>query len=129
VAIQVILITSFVGFLFYFVGHARSTRMRASSKVFLLLFVVAGVVAILDPAALTRVAHWVGVGRGTDLLLYATVVAFVFVTLVVYLRLKDYEKRLVKLARHIALAESSLQYQAGAPGGAPAWPHDGAVGE
>ena len=107
-AIQIILITLFLASFVFFIRNARSSRVRASSKMLLVLFIVAGVVAILDPGALTRLAHAVGVGRGTDLLLYVTVVAFLFVTMAVYLRLKDYEKRLVKLARHVALAEAAL---------------------
>jgi len=87
VAIQIILITLFLASFVFFIRNARSSRVRASSKMLLVLFIVAGVVAILDPGALTRLAHAVGVGRGTDLLLYVTVVAFLFVTMAVYLRL------------------------------------------
>jgi hypothetical protein len=55
---------------------------------------------------LTDVAHVAGVGRGVDLLLYGLVLAFVFVVTNIYLKFKDYEQRINKLARSIALAEA-----------------------
>jgi hypothetical protein len=49
------------------------------------------------------VAHWLGVARGTDLMLYALIVGFSFSTLSTYLRFKDLELRYAQLARAIAL--------------------------
>ena len=49
------------------------------------------------------VAHWLGVDRGTDLMLYALIIAFCFSTLNTYLRFKDLELRYARLARAIAL--------------------------
>ena len=47
-----------------------------------------------------------GVGRGADLLLYATVAALVFSLLVIYAKFKDAEVKIAELARHIAILES-----------------------
>ena len=47
-----------------------------------------------------------GVGRGADLLLYATVAALVFSLLVIYAKFKDAEVKIAQLARHIAILES-----------------------
>jgi small membrane protein len=63
----------------------------------------AGGLAIVFPEGLTRVAHAVGVGRGADLLLYALCVAFLFVSIALYLRLKELDDRFVELARRHAL--------------------------
>jgi hypothetical protein len=49
------------------------------------------------------VAHWLGVDRGTDLMLYALIIAFSFTTLSTYLRFKDLELRYARLARAVAL--------------------------
>ncbi|MGH3530303.1 MAG: DUF2304 domain-containing protein, partial [Mycobacterium sp.] len=40
---------------------------------------------------------------GTDLMLYALIIAFVFTTLSAYMRFKDLELRYARLARAIAL--------------------------
>ena len=45
----------------------------------------------------------VGVGRGTDLVLYALVVAFLSFTVTTYLRFRDLETNYTRLARRIAL--------------------------
>ena len=58
---------------------------------------------ILRPNDTTVVAHWVGVARGADLMLYGLIIAFVFTTLSAYLRFKDLELRYARLARAIAL--------------------------
>ena len=49
------------------------------------------------------VAHWLGVDRGTDLMLYALIIAFSFTTLSTYLRFKDLELRYARLARAVAI--------------------------
>ena len=51
-------------------------RHQAARRLTTLLFVLFAVVAITVPGLVTRVAHVLGVGRGTDLLLYALVIAF-----------------------------------------------------
>ncbi len=74
-------------------------------KVGYVLFVMAGIYAILRPDDTTVVAHWLGVDRGTDLMLYALIIAFVFTTLSAYMRFKDLELKYARLARAVALAE------------------------
>lgn len=44
--------------------------------------------------------------RGTDLLLYGLVVAFMFVTLSTYLRFREQELRYARLARAVALSNA-----------------------
>jgi hypothetical protein len=61
------------------------------------------VYAVLRPNDTTVVAHWLGVDRGTDLMLYALIIAFSFTTLSTYLRFKDLELRYARLARAVAL--------------------------
>ena len=65
-----------------------------------------GVLAVLFPDSTTRLAALVGVGRGTDLVLYALCVAFLFVTIALYLRLNEMHDRYVELARRLALHEA-----------------------
>lgn len=68
-----------------------------------MVFVLAGIYAVLRPDDTTVVAQWFGVRRGTDLMLYALVMAFCFTTLSTYMRFKDLELRYARLARTIAL--------------------------
>lgn len=73
--IQVLLIASIIGLLFYLLRSRRSARSRAWVKVGYVLFVLAGIYAVLRPDDTTVVANWFGVRRGTDLMLYALVMA------------------------------------------------------
>jgi hypothetical protein len=68
---------------------------------------------VLFPTVLTRVAHMVGVGRGADLLLYATVLVLLGFLALQEARTKNAEKRTTYLARRLALdeAEPATQYR------------------
>ena len=101
--IQGLLITSIIALLVYLLRSRRNAQSRAWVKVGYLVFVMAGVYAVLRPNDTTVVAHWVGVDRGTDLMLYALIIAFSFTTLSTYLRFKDLELRYARLARAVAL--------------------------
>ena len=101
--IQGLLIASIFALVIYLVRSRRSAQSQAWVKVGFVLFVLAGVYAVLRPNDTTVVAHWLGVARGTDLMLYALIIAFSFSTVSTYLRFKDLELRYARLARAIAL--------------------------
>ena len=101
--IQGLLITSIIALLVYLLRSRRNAQSRAWVKVGYLVFVMAAVYAVLRPNDTTVVAHWLGVDRGTDLMLYALIIAFSFTTLSTYLRFKDIELRYARLARAVAL--------------------------
>ncbi|MFY9766546.1 MAG: DUF2304 domain-containing protein [Mycobacterium sp.] len=101
--IQGLLITSIIALLVYLLRSRRNAQSRAWVKVGYVAFVMAAVYAVLRPNDTTVVAHWLGVDRGTDLMLYALIIAFSFTTLSTYLRFKDLELRYARLARAVAL--------------------------
>ncbi|WP_343573318.1 DUF2304 domain-containing protein [Mycobacterium sp.] len=101
--IQGLLIASIFALVIYLVRSRRSAQSQAWVKIGFVLFVFSGVYAVLRPNDTTVVAHWLGVARGTDLMLYALIIAFSFSTLSTYLRFKDLEVRYARLARAIAL--------------------------
>jgi small membrane protein len=109
--IQGLLITSIVALLVYLLRSRRNAQSKAWVKVGYLAFVLAGVYAVLRPNDTTVVAHWVGVDRGTDLMLYALIIAFSFTTLSTYLRFKDLELRYARLARAVALEGAQVPEQ------------------
>jgi small membrane protein len=101
--IQVLLIASVLVLLVYLLASRRKAQSRAWVKVGYVLFVIAAVYAIVRPDDTTVVAHWLGIGRGADLLEYAFIVAFLFTTISAYMRFKDLELRYARLARAVAL--------------------------
>ena len=101
--IQVLLIVSVLALLLYLLASRTRARTKAWVKVGYILFVLAAVYAILRPDDTTVVANWLGVDRGTDLMEYALIIAFVFTTMSTYMRFKDLELRYARLARAVAL--------------------------
>ena len=95
----------------------RGARTQAVRRLGLLLFAAFAVWSILFPTVWNQIARLVGVGRGTDMVLYALVVAFLSFTLTTYVRFREFETRYTKLARRLALDEAGPPQpaQAGPP--------------
>ncbi len=104
--IKILLVAAFLAILVYFLRSRRSIRASAWMRILMVGFVVAAIAAVLYPDELTTIANMLGVGRGADLLLYATVAALVFSLLVIYGKFKDAEARIAELARHVSILES-----------------------
>ena len=85
--------------------RSRGERSQAIRRIGLVVFAAFAAVSILFPDVWNRIARLVGVGRGTDLVLYALVVAFLSFTVTTYLRFRDLETNYTRLARRIALDE------------------------
>jgi hypothetical protein len=85
--------------------RSRGARAQAIRRIGLLVFAAFAAVSILFPDVWSSIARVVGVGRGTDLVLYALVVAFLSFTVTTYLRFRDLETNYTRLARRIALEE------------------------
>ena len=98
---QLFLLLATATLVLYFLGNRRKARAKAGVKLGFLLFIC--IWAVLRPDDLTIVANYVGVSRGTDLLLYLLVVAFMFTTLSSYIRFRELELRYARLARAVAL--------------------------
>lgn len=109
IVIQIILIIAFVLMMVRFLANPNSYQARAWQKIAGVLLFIVALVAVLFPNTLNRVAHTVGVGRGTDLLLYLLTLAFVFVTLKLYVKSQYERQQLFKLARKLALLEAELR--------------------
>lgn len=100
--IQPLLIVAVLLLLVYLLRSRSTAQAKAWVKLGFVVFVVAGIYAILRPNDTTTLAHWLGLGRGTDLMLYALIIAFAFTTLSTYLRFKDLELRYSRLARAVS---------------------------
>lgn len=106
--VQVLLVIAALGALIYFVRKQHNVRIRASKRIAFFAFIAVNIYAVLRPDDTTRIAHLIGVGRGTDLLVYLLVVAFVFGMLNTYLRQREISNHLTDLARTVALREAEV---------------------
>lgn len=106
ILIQVILIAGFLAFLFRVLANPSSYQLRAWIKILAILFVLLAIIAVISPNVTNNIARFVGVGRGADLLLYLLTLAFIFNMLSTYIQEKRLQKRIVLLARKIAILEA-----------------------
>ena len=106
--IQFLLVLAVLTILFVFVRSSNAVYVQASKRVGLVLFAVANVYAVMRPDDLSAIAKLVGVGRGTDLVLYALVVAFMAGMFSFYQRFRVVDRRYTELARTVALREAEL---------------------
>ena len=104
--IKLLLLLAGAALVLFFVANRRKARAKAGVKIGFVLFVVFMVYAVLRPDDLTWVANRLGVQRGTDLVLYALVMGFAFVTVSTWVRFREQELRYARLARTIALANA-----------------------
>lgn len=105
--IQLLLILGSVTLAFMFIRRWDAANTRAWKRIAFSAFVVVNIYAVLRPGDVTWVAHKLGVGRGTDLVLYGMVLAMGFLTLNTFLRFRSLEKKLTDLARTVAINEGS----------------------
>lgn len=80
----------------------------AVKRILMFLFVAAAVLAIIFPEWLTAVAQFVGVGRGTDLLLYLFIIATLLYAVASERKRARSEAKLTDLSRAVALLEARL---------------------
>ncbi|MFE7189049.1 DUF2304 domain-containing protein [Kitasatospora sp. NPDC057541] len=86
-----------------FIRRWDAAHTRAWKRMAFFAFVIANVYAVLRPQDVTWIANKLGVGRGTDLVLYLLVVAMAFMTLNTFMRFRSLEKKLTDLARTVAV--------------------------
>ncbi len=106
-AIKIILILAVLALLIFVLRSHGTNRGGAYVKIGMALFMVFAVYAVIRPDDVTWLAGQVGVGRGTDLLLYLLVVGIGFFAISTYLRFKEIELRYARLARAIALEQAA----------------------
>lgn len=107
-AIQIILI---VGLALAGIYGYMKFRGVVADAVVVMLFISAGIVFVLFPELTTRIANKLGVGRGTDLIVYVCIVFFLFVIIRLYARLRRLEQMITRIVR-----DNTLRSAKGEPG-------------
>jgi hypothetical protein len=97
------LLLALLAVLLILVRRGHTVRGRAFKRLAFVAFLVATVYAILRPRDVTWVANRIGVGRGTDLLLYCLAMAFFAWAVNTYVRFRNLEARFADLVRAVAL--------------------------
>ena len=80
-----------------------SPTARSYEKLSVLSLISVGSAMIIYPESTTYIANTLGIGRGTDLLLYMFIVATLYTSARIYLELKSLSLKISRLAIQIAL--------------------------
>jgi hypothetical protein len=78
-------------------------RSKLAYRVLAMLFFVVAAGFVMFPDTTTDIAHFLGVGRGTDLLLYLVIFAGIHGLLLLYMRTRRLERKVTELTRAIAI--------------------------
>lgn len=88
----------------------RYRQSRISSFVFALwfsLWMAAGII-ILFPESTMIPARLLGLGRGTDLILYVSIIFILFLIFRIHVRLEQINREMTKVVRSIALRDAGV---------------------
>lgn len=106
VLIQLILLAAVAVVAVLLTRSTAGARHQAIRRLALAAFVAAAVLSIAFPVWLSRAANLVGVGRGTDLLLYALVIAFLSSIATSHRRMNQMSRQITLLTRELTLSEA-----------------------
>lgn len=107
--IQILLIAAIVVLAVFMMRRTGADSHLAIRRILLGLFVVVAILSVLFPQWVTWIARLIGVGRGTDLVLYGLVVIFLAFIYTQYRRNSGLQRQLTLLARKIALLEAEAE--------------------
>ncbi|PSS42732.1 MULTISPECIES: DUF2304 domain-containing protein [Arthrobacter] len=111
IVVQIALVIAVVIVSLALMRGGSNARHLAIRRLMLALFACVAVFSIFFPELLTMVARSLGIGRGTDLVLYGLIVSFLVFMATTYQRFRQLESMVTKLSRRIALDETPAPEQ------------------
>lgn len=106
---QLLLIAALVGIAVYVIRAQPSARHLALRRLTVFSALIVGIIVVMAPGWLTWVANLLGVGRGTDLLVYVSIVAFMLYVVSDYKKSVMLARTTTELARAITLSEARIE--------------------
>jgi len=101
--IQILLILAAIVVLLVYFNRLRS---RLLDRVLFFVLAVLAVIMVVRPDWANDVAHFLGVGRGADLVVYLGITGLAFLWLGLYTRQREMDVRLTELARRLAILQA-----------------------
>lgn len=102
--IKTLLIVVFVVIAVVLMRPSGSVRSQAIRTLWQLVLLVGAILAVIFPGVVNEFANFVGVGRGTDLLLYGFLVVFISSVLSNTRKQRRQDEQITELARRIAIS-------------------------
>lgn len=99
--IQILLSLFIVFALIKVIGRFRAKEVSLGAVIFWCLFWLIVLVVVWQPLLSTDLANRLGVGRGTDLIMYVSVAALFYFIFRITVRIEKMEKNITKIVREI----------------------------
>jgi small membrane protein len=87
----------------------REKKLSSFSFIFWTIVWIAGIGAIIFPEISTSFARVLGVGRGVDAILYASIVILFYMIFRLYIKIEDTQRQITELVRKVALKTPTLK--------------------
>ena len=97
---QVVGIASLI---FILISYLRRFRRPAIDKIFIGIMLITGIFFVLYPEVTNQLAHFLGIGRGADLVFYMAILGFGYLIFVLYSKIKKLEEQLATVVRKQSL--------------------------
>lgn len=105
---QIALVLAVVGLGLYFLGR-NGNKQAALKKMLIFVFIIIAIIFIIKPDLADVVAHSVGIGRGADMIFYATTLVLAFSLVNNSIIRKAEEKNQSKLIRKVSLLQKEIK--------------------
>lgn len=100
--IQILLSLFIIFALIKVIGRFRAKEVSFGAVIFWCLFWLIVLIVVWQPRLSTELANRLGVGRGTDLIMYVSVAALFYFIFRLTVRIEKMEKNVTKIVREMA---------------------------
>jgi hypothetical protein len=94
-----------IGILTFFILYIFWLRTVWMDRIIYLLFAAMGILLVIDPNLTSQIASRIGIGRGTDLLIYLFILASLFYAVNIRAQLKRLREQMTLVVRKQALQQ------------------------
>lgn len=85
----------------------RAQELSGTSAIFWLILWGMGTMIVIMPDVASQLANVFGIGRGSDLILYVTIIVLFFLLFKTQIKIEKLNIKLTKLIRHYALEDEA----------------------
>jgi len=98
-----IILSVLLFFVLLMIRNYENLKIKVASRLLVLIFVALFLIFVMFPGLLSELANHLGVGRGTDLLLYFLTIGFILFIGIIFKKFLELEREVVKLVRALSI--------------------------
>ncbi len=87
----------------FFIKSRKLYLTRVFTRLGFMAISLGFIFIIFSPNSVIQIANLLGVGRGTDLIVYLMAMCFFLLCVIIFIKVKEIENKIVKIVREISL--------------------------